>query len=138
MKQKKKFLALLILGLIIIANIVGTRVFAAHTQENIKVGFFLFPGYHIVDERGRKSGYGYEYLQYLRQYTGWNYTYVGDDRSYFWPDMLELLAAGKIDLLTSVSKTPERDSRFAFSAQPMGFKSSIITVKAGNEKLSGR
>ncbi len=49
MKQKKKFLALLILGLIIIANIVGTRVFAAHTQENIKVGFFLFPGYHIVD-----------------------------------------------------------------------------------------
>ena len=49
MKQKKKFLALLILGLVIIANMVGTRVFAAHTQENIKVGFFLFPGYHIVD-----------------------------------------------------------------------------------------
>ena len=84
MKQKKKFLALLILGLIIIANIVGTRVFAAHTQENIKVGFFLFPGYHIVDKNGRKSGYGYEYLQYLRQYTGWNYTYIGDDGSYLW------------------------------------------------------
>jgi signal transduction histidine kinase/CheY-like chemotaxis protein len=133
MIHKKRKLSFLIIALIIVISCVGINIVGAANQENVKVGFFLFPGYHIVDERGRKSGYGYDYLQYLRQYTGWNYTYVGEDRSYFWPDMLNLLAAGKIDLLTSVSKTPERDSRFAFSAQPMGLKSSIITVKAGNK-----
>lgn len=108
---------------------------SATSQRTVKVGYFLFNGYHNVDKDGMKSGYGYESLQRLRTYTGWRYDYIGDDEPLTWPDMLRLLENGEIDMLTSVSKNKEREKRFDFSAMPMGTKSTILTVKAGNTRF---
>ena len=98
----------------------------------VRVGFFAFDGYHIRDENGDRSGYGYDYLQHMAHYTDWVYEYVGYEKS--WSEMLEMLRNGEIDLLTSAQKTPEREDEFVFSDSPIGTSSAILTVKAGNSK----
>ena len=103
------------------------------TPEILRVGFFAFSGYHTIDENGRRSGYGYEFLQRLAIHAGWSYEYVGYDGSY--ADALDLLRSGEVDLVTSVSKTPEREEEFLFSEQSIGVNSTIFTVKSGNQSV---
>lgn len=110
--------------------------FASESPRRVKVGYYFFNGYHMMDEDGSKSGYGYEYLQYMSSYANWTYDYIGFEKG--WADMQKMLEIGEIDLLTSAHKTPEREARFAFSDEPIGYSSVIFTVKAGDTRyLSG-
>ncbi len=102
----------------------------AGEQEILRVGFFSFPGYHTITEDGHRSGYGYEFLQRLAIHAGWSYEYVGYDASY--AEALNMLKSGEVDIVTSVSKTPERQEEFLFSNQSIGVNSTIFTVKSGN------
>ncbi len=106
---------------------------ADEQPEVLKVGFFAFSGYHVIDENGRRSGYGYEFLQRLAIHGGWSYAYVGYEDSY--AQALDMLRSGEVDIVTSVSKTPEREEEFLFSAQDIGVNSTILTVKAGNQDI---
>ncbi len=110
-------------------------IYAEETEqpEILKVGFFAFSGYHIMDENGHRSGYGYEFLQRLAIHGGWSYEYIGYDGSY--SDALDMLRNGEVDIVTSVSKTPERQEEFLFSNQSIGVNSTIFTVKAGNSSI---
>ncbi|MGL4789933.1 MAG: substrate-binding periplasmic protein, partial [Anaerotignaceae bacterium] len=102
--------------------------------KNVKVGFFQFDGYHMINEKtGERSGYGYDILQHMIGYTSWQYEYVGYDKG--WNDMLTMLENGEIDILTSAQKTPEREALFDFSTKSIGSSSTILTTKAGNDKL---
>ncbi len=101
--------------------------------EVLRVGFFAFSGYHIIEEDGRRSGYGYEFLQRLAIHGGWTYEYIGYDGSY--ADSLEMLKNGEVDIVTSVSKTEEREKEFLFSDQSIGVNSTIFTVRAGNDSV---
>lgn len=103
-----------------------------NTTERVRVGFFSFDGYHMIDSRGNRSGYGYDYLQYLSRYTDFTYQYIGYDKS--WDEMQDMLENGEIDLLTSAQKTEARMKRFDFSDQPIGTSEAILTVKAGNNR----
>lgn len=51
-------------------------------QENsdhvIRVGSFE-ETYNVVNEKGERSGYGYEYLQDIAGYAGWTYKYITSD-----------------------------------------------------------
>lgn len=108
-------------------------VSAQEQTETLRVGFFAFSGYHIIEENGRRSGYGYEFLQRLAIHGGWSYEYVGYDSSY--AEALDMLKNGEIDIVTSVSKTAEREKEFLFSEQSIGTNSTIFTVKAGNQDI---
>ncbi|MDO5562408.1 MAG: diguanylate cyclase [Synergistaceae bacterium] len=99
----------------------------------VRVGFFHFPGYHMTDLRGNRSGYGYDYLHNLANWTDWTYSYVGYDRS--WGDMLKMLDDGEIDLVTSVRKTPERTAKYLFSNDPIGISWSELVVRMGDPRF---
>ena len=103
------------------------------TSEVLRVGYFAFPGYQVIEKDGRRSGYGYEFLQRLAIHGGWSYEYIGYDGSY--ADALDLLRKGEVDIVTSVSKTPEREEEFLFSDQSIGVNSTIFTVKSGNQSI---
>ncbi len=105
----------------------------AQTRK-VRVGFFSFPGYHNQDETGRRSGYGYEFLQLIARFGDWEYEYAGYEKSY--SDCLELLEKGELDVVTSVSRTPEREELFLFSEKDIGMNSTVFTVKAGNSTVS--
>lgn len=127
-------IALAVVLLLSTSNIAFAAEPASDETEMLRVGFFAFPGYHTIDETGRRSGYGYEFLQRLAIHGGWSYEYVGYDGSY--TDALDMLRSGEVDIVTSVSKTPEREEEFLFSDQPIGSKSVILTVKSGNQSIS--
>lgn len=105
---------------------------AAQTRQKIRVGFFAFDGYHTIDENGVRSGYGYEFLRMISRYLDVEYEYVGYERG--WDDMLDMLAAGEIDLVTSARDTPERLEAFAFS-KPIGTSSAMLTTRIDNQEL---
>ena len=112
--------------------------FAADTStalphKIVRAGFFAFDGYHMMDEDGSRSGYGYDVLRLLAQYTDWKYEYIGYDKS--WNAMLDMLRNGEIDLLTSAQKTPEREQDFDFSIRPIGSGSTLLTIKSGDERF---
>ncbi|MDD3369596.1 MAG: response regulator [Lachnospiraceae bacterium] len=132
---KKRISALIILSLLFLMNSMPALAREETPEEPpVRVGFFEFAGYHNQDESGKRSGYGYEYLQQMARYTGWTYEYVGYDKS--WSEAQKMLENGEIDILTSAQKTEEREKIFDFSDDPIGYSSTIFTIKAGNDKYT--
>jgi signal transduction histidine kinase len=83
----------------------------AETQNTIRVGWFLVPGLQEISADGQPSGYNYEYLQAISQYTDWKYEFVEDT----WEGCLSSLEEGKIDLLGCVSYSADRAEKIDFS-----------------------
>jgi len=109
---------------------------AAYAGEvpSVRVGFFPFEGYYAVDDAGERSGYGYELLQLIAQHANLSYTYVDDVAA--WDEMEQMLLDGRLDMLTSVQKTPEREEKFEFSETPISTSSTMMTVKSGDTRIA--
>ena len=76
------------------------------------LAFFAMDGYHMMDEDGNRSGYGYDFLRLMARYWDADYEYIGYDKS--WEDMQRMLLDGEIDMVTSARKTPAREEVFDF------------------------
>ena len=110
----KKCIALL-LTLLCILTMYLQAVFAAEEtsqHETVKVGFFAMDGYHMMDEEGNRSGYGYDFLRLMACYWDVDYEYVGYNQS--WDDMQQILEDGEIDMVTSPRTTPDREEKTNF------------------------
>ena len=81
----------------------------------VRVGLFG-DTFNYVNEKGIRKGYGYELLQTLSGYTGWQLEYVTCD----WSDCFEKLKNGEIDIMGDISYTPDRAEEMLFSDEPMG------------------
>ena len=81
----------------------------------VRVGSFE-DTFNYVNEKGIRKGYGYELLQTLSGYTGWQLEYVTCD----WSDCFEKLKNGEIDIMGDISYTPDRAEEMLFSDEPMG------------------
>lgn len=81
----------------------------------VRVGSFE-DTFNYVNEKGVRKGYGYELLQTLSGYTGWQFEYVTCD----WSDCFEKLENGEIDIMGDISYTPDRAEEMLFSDEPMG------------------
>ena len=81
----------------------------------VRVGSFE-DTFNYVNEKGVRKGYGYELLQTLSGYTGWQFEYVTCD----WSDCFEKLKNGEIDIMGDISYTQDRAEEMLFSDEPMG------------------
>ncbi|SHL49267.1 amino acid-binding domain sensor hybrid histidine kinase [Fibrobacter sp. UWEL] len=108
--------------------LVASAFGAVDSNKVVRVGWFEGP-YNLKDAYDRRSGYGYEYQQKIAAYTGWTYDYVEDS----WPNLLEMLEKGEIDLLSDVSYTVERSDKMLFSAQSMGEEDYYAFVRADSK-----
>ena len=81
----------------------------------VRVGSFGDTFNH-VNEKGIRKGYGYELLQTLSGYTGWQFEYVTCD----WSNCFEKLENGEIDIMGDISYTEDRAEEMLFSDEPMG------------------
>jgi signal transduction histidine kinase/CheY-like chemotaxis protein len=127
----------LILFLLLIIPIFATETSPFPPQNKrhiVKIGYYPYAGYFSVDEKGNKEGYGYEYLQNMLPFANWEYEYVGYDENMGWSTTLKILQDGKIDILSGIIKTPEREKIFTYSSKPFATAHTILTVKEGNLK----
>ena len=104
---------------------------AEETADVVRVGSFE-ETYNVVNEKGERSGYGYEYLQNIAGYAGWTYDYVTSS----WADCFTQLQNGDIDILGGISYTEERAKTMLFSDLPMGEETYYIYTDAENTHLS--
>ena len=94
--------------------VLSVPTFAKENSDNvIRVGSFE-ETYNVVNEKGERSGYGYEYLQDIAGYAGWTYKYITSD----WKNCFTQLENGEIDILGGISYTDERAENMLFSDMP--------------------
>ena len=100
-------------------------------QEVVRVGWFESP-FNYIDSFGRRRGFAYEYQQKIAAHTGWTYEYVEGS----WPELMEMLREGRLDLMSDMSYTEERAQSMRYASLPMGTESYYIFVAQGNESIS--
>ena len=90
----------------------------AMEEENktVRVGYFPYANFQEGGYGEHKQGAGYEYLQKISYITGWKYEYVYGS----FKECLDMLADGEINLLGSVSYTPERAESIDYSTYAEG------------------
>lgn len=49
----------------------------SNSRETLRVGFFAFDGYHMLDDEGNKSGYGYDFIRKISRYLNVDFEYIG-------------------------------------------------------------
>ena len=81
----------------------------------VRVGSFE-DTFNYINKKGARKGYGYELLETLSGYTGWQFEYVTCD----WSDCFEKLENGEIDIMGDISYTEDRAEEMLFSDEPMG------------------
>ena len=112
--------------------VLSVPTFAKENSNNvIRVGSFE-ETYNVVNEKGERSGYGYEYLQDIAGYAGWTYKYITSD----WKNCFTQLENGEIDILGDISYTDERAENMLFSDMPMGEEKYYIYTDASNMDLT--
>ena len=112
--------------------VLSVPTFAKENSDNvIRVGSFE-ETYNTVNEKGERSGYGYEYLQDIAGYAGWTYKYITSD----WKNCFTQLENGEIDILGDISYTDERAENMLFSDMPMGEEKYYIYTDASNMDLT--
>lgn len=106
-----------LLSLLLLLSVVLLVKAAAETApvKVVRVGSFE-DTFNYVNEKGARKGYGYELLQTLSGYTGWQFEYVTCD----WSDCFEKLENGEIDIMGAISYTEDRAEEMLFSDEPMG------------------
>ena len=106
-----------LLSLLLLLSVVLPVKAAAETApvKVVRIGSFENT-FNYCNEKGARKGYGYELLQTLSGYTGWQFEYVTCD----WSDCFEKLENGEIDIMGGISYTEDRAEEMLFSDEPMG------------------
>ena len=96
-------------------------------SQVIRIGSFE-DTFNYVDKNGVRRGYGYELMQVLAGYTGWEFEYVECD----WFNCFDKLENGEIDVMGDISYTDERAQRMLFSDEAMGEEKYILYADLSN------
>ncbi len=79
----------------------------------VKVGVFSLPPLIFQNESGRADGFYVDLVKHIAEEENWRPEYVFAS----WPELLELLRRGEIDLLPCIMYSHERNVFFDFSRQ---------------------
>ncbi len=77
-----------------------------------KEAFYAFDCYHMQDENGKRSGYGYEMMQNLSRYMQCTFSYDGYENSA--SECVDMLRNGELDIYTTAKLPPERAAELPF------------------------
>jgi len=132
-KSVKKGIRLITLALLICALLPLYCVNGqAASQRAVRIGWYQSDLFQEgMSDDAHKSGYSYNYIHKIADYTGWTYEYVYGD----WTELLAMLESGEIDLLAGVSKTEERLSKLLYPNEIMGSEHYVLYQNSGNKTM---
>ena len=122
-----------LLCLLLLLSVVLPVKAAAETApvKVVRVGSFE-DTFNYVNEKGARKGYGYELLETLSGYAGWQFEYVTCD----WSDCFEKLKNGEIDIIGGISYTEDRTQEMLFSDEPMGVEKYYLYADLSRADIS--
>lgn len=139
MKLKKYKVCSVFLVLFVIMSVIcGTVEISAKNTENrvIRVAYPKQEGITDYDEYGRRSGYTYEYLEEIAQYTGWDYEFVDyeGDINESLTNLMGQLKDGEIDLMGAVVYSDKMESVYDYSSYNYGVGQTVLRVPIESDK----
>ena len=130
MKRKSgRVLASLLMAFLFLFSAVPAQG-AGETGRTIRVAYPYQAGLTEVDVQGNYSGYTYEYLQEIAQYTGWSYEFVEVPGT---PDesltqLMEMLENGEVDLMGGMLYSASMAELYDYSGYSYGVVETVLQV----------
>lgn len=133
MKLKRNFLHIIIILTVMLAVFTIFQMYAFGASDEmttVRVGFPIQKGITEIDANGNYTGYTYDYLMEIAQYTDWKYEYVlvEGDVDYQITALLDMLAAGEIDLLGCMAYSDSLAELFDYSSSNYGMAYNALCV----------
>ena len=131
----KQYIA--ILAVISCMLLLHTSAAFAQEQQPIRVGFPAQEGLTMRNENGDYSGYTYDYLLEVAQYTGWTYEFVElegtlDEQL---TEMLSMLENGELDILGTIGYSEQLAEIYDFPSENYGNAYYVIAVRNDEDRI---
>lgn len=94
----------------------GVQAAKATQKDVVRVGYVEIPGYFEQGIGGVYSGYQYDLLKEIAQYTGWEYEFIEAPLE----KCHSMLEYGEIDIFGPMIKNEAREQKFDFSKYEIG------------------
>lgn len=105
----------------------------AEPQTIVKAGYFYNGDFMHKAADGSYAGYDIELYYTIAGYAGWKVQFVEFDGL---KPALEALENGSIDVLSGLSKTPERDSKYLISSMKMCTAHIAVQTRADDDRFA--
>jgi len=125
-------LAVLSLALLFPAFALASAAPAGSTAA-VRVGYFYNGDFMHKSDSGDYNGYDIEYYYTIAGYAGWDIRFVEYDSL---AAALDGLKQGDIDVMSGLSKTPERESNYLISAQKMCAAHIAVQTRADDDRFA--
>lgn len=101
-------------------------------KQTVKVAVTDFPHYLAEDNEGNHSGYAYDYLMDIAEYTGWKYEF----EEMTLKQAHEAVQNGGVDIVVGERRGRKWVKKVSFSEIPMGQDSTVLCVNPENNKYA--
>jgi len=101
----------------------------ANVEQAVSVGIYPSPPKVFWNEAREPDGFFPELLESIAQQEGWTLEPVACD----WPDCLEAVERGELDLMVDVSYSQKRDARFDFNREVVFPSWSVVFARPDSE-----
>ena len=110
----------------------------AEARRVVRVGFPVQEGFTEKGRDGHYSGYTYDYLQELSQYTQWEYEFVemAGDINESLTALLDMLANGEIDMLGGMTYSDALAEIYDYPGMSYGEVGLVLVVEDDNSELT--
>ncbi len=100
-------------------------------KQIVKVGWFEKSSTFLSNHEGMKTGYGYDYLQELARFGGWDYEYVSVTSQ----NCLQMLAEGKIDILGPIGEDQRLAKKYSFMKEAIFEDYTVLATDSFDQYL---
>lgn len=111
-------------------TIIITFLLIPNSALALKVGVYDNPPLVFMED-GEAKGFFIDILEYVAEKEGWELEYIYDD----FPNLLEKLEKGEIDLLVDLAYTEERAEKFKFNDEPVFTNWGVIVGRQNIDSL---
>ncbi|MDB0438810.1 diguanylate kinase [Clostridioides difficile] len=138
MNLKKLLLLIIVIASIFISCIYPFNVNALGSDNRtIRVAYPIQKGLTELDEEGKYSGYSYEYLLEIAQYTGWNYEFVqvSGDVNETLIKLMKMLEKGEIDIMGGMLYNEQMEKLYNYAGNSYGVVNTVLQVLHENTAI---
>ncbi len=131
-QQKLKRIASGLLAIIMLVLLMPTAAVAEADRQTIRVAFPTQEGMSFFGHSGKVTGYNYDYLEKISEYTGWDMEYVpygSADGNEAVGSAISDLQQGKVDLLGPLLKNAATEKLFEFPENSYGTVYTTLCAK---------
>lgn len=133
----------LLLLIIVITSIFTSYIFSfsinaiGNDNRTIRVAYPIQKGLTEIDEQGNYSGYTYEYLLEIAQYTGWNYEFVqvpGEINESI-TKLMKMLENGEIDIMGGMLYNEPLEKMYNYAGNSYGVTNTVLQALYENTDI---